>query len=68
MGMYEGRMGGMYVPYGREILHFHYATCFGENIGQTVFVSLDLVLPCGMKYLHLMTALYNDVVSGFPTT
>ena len=23
MGMIGGRMGGMYVPYGREILHVH---------------------------------------------
>ena len=48
-GMFGGRMGGMYVPYGRDILHVHYATCFRENIGQTMFVSLELLSPCGMK-------------------
>ena len=38
MGMFGGRMGGMYVPYGRDILQVHYNTCFRDNIGQTMFV------------------------------
>ena len=34
MGMNGGRMGGLYVPFGREILHVSYVTCFRENIGK----------------------------------
>ena len=57
MGFFGGRMGGMYMPYGREALHVHYATCFRENIGKTMFVSFELLSPCGMDYLHLMRTL-----------
>ena len=57
MGMIGGRMGGLEVPYGREIIHVHYATCFRNNIGKTMFVSLELLSPCGMNYLHLIRIL-----------
>ena len=57
MGMFGGRMEGLNVPFWRVILHVHYATFFRENIGKTMFVSLDLLLPCGMDHLHLMRTL-----------
>ena len=58
-------MGGMYVPYGREIPHVHYATCFRENIGQTMFVSFELLSPYGMDYLHLMRTLEEKFMEGW---
>ena len=57
-------MGGLYVSYGREILHVHYATCFRENIGKTMFVSLELLLPYGMDHLHLMRTLEEHFMEG----
>ena len=64
MGMYGGRMGGMYVPYGMEILHVYYATCFRENIGPAMFVSFELLSPYGMDYLHLMRTLEEQFMEG----
>ena len=58
-------MGGLYVPYGREILHVHYATCFRENLGKTMFVSLELLSPCGMNYLHLIRTLEEHLMEGW---
>ena len=60
MGMIGGNMGGLYVPYGRDIIHVHYATCFKEDLGQTMIFSLDLLLPCGMNHLHLMRTLEEN--------
>ena len=54
MGMFGGMMGGIYVPYGRKILHVHYATFFREKIGKTMFVSFELLSPYGMDYFHLI--------------
>ena len=64
MGMFGRRMEGMYVPYGREIIHVHYAACFSENIGQTMFVSFELLSPYGMDYLHLMRTLEEEFMEG----
>ena len=58
-------MGGMYVPYGMEILHVHYATCFRENLGKTIFVSFELLSPYGMDYLHLMRILEEQFMEGW---
>ena len=58
-------MGGMYVPYGREIIHVNYATYFRENIGKTMFVSFELFSPYGMDYLHLMRTLEDQFVEGW---
>ena len=33
MGMYEGRMGEMYVPHGMETIYVSYATCLGRALG-----------------------------------
>ena len=57
-------MGGIYVPYGMEIIHVSYATCFRENIGKTMFVSLELLSPYGMDYLHLMRNLEEQFMEG----
>ena len=54
MGMIGGRMEGLDVPFGKDILHVSYATCFREKIGQTMIATLDILLPCGMSHLHLM--------------
>ena len=58
-------MGVMYVPYGREILHVNYATFFRENIQKTMFVSLELLSPCGMNYLHLIRNLEEHFMEGW---
>ena len=58
-------MGGMYVAYGREIHHVHYATCFRENIGKTMLVSFELLSPYGMDYLHLMRTLEEQFMEGW---
>ena len=65
MGMNGGRMEGLDVPFGREILHVSYATCFRENIGQTMIASLGLFLPCGMSHLHLMRTWEDHVMEGW---
>ena len=65
MGMIGGRMGGLYVPYGRDILHFHYAACFKEDLGQTMIFSLDLLLLYGMNHLHLMRTLEEKFMEGW---
>ena len=64
MGMFGGRMEGLEVPFGREIIHVHYATCFRENIGKTMFGSFELLSPCGMDYLHLMRTLEEEFMEG----
>ena len=65
MGMYGGRMGGMYVPHGMEVLHEPYATCYRESIGSTMFVSFEFLTPCGMDYLHLMKTLEEQFMEGW---
>ena len=55
MGINGGRMGGLKMPFGRETLHVYYATCFKENLGKTMSVTLDLFLPYEMSHLHLMS-------------
>ena len=57
-------MGGMYVPYGMDTIHVNYATCFRENIGQTMVVSFELLSPYGMDYLHLMRTLEEKFMDG----
>ena len=52
------------VPFGREILHVSYASCFRENIGKTMIASLDLLLPCGMSHFHLMRTWEEHVMEG----
>ena len=47
----------MYVPYGMDILHVSYVTCFRENIGKAMFISFELLSPYGMDYLHRMRTL-----------
>ena len=41
MGMIGGRMGGLNVPFGRDICHLHYGTCFRENLGKTMIFSFE---------------------------
>ena len=53
------------MPFGREILHVSYASCFRENIGQTMIISLDLFLPCGMRHLHLMRTWEENFMEGW---
>ena len=65
MGMIGGSMEGLDVPFGREILHVHFDTCFREEIGQAMMVSLDLLLPCGMSHLHLMRTWEEHVMAGW---
>ena len=55
----------MYVPYGMDIIHVPYATCFREEIGQTMFVSCELLSPYGMDYLHLMLNLEEKFMEGW---
>ena len=55
----------MYFPYGREIIHVHYATFFREIIGKTMFVSLELFSPCVMNYLHLIRTLEEQFMEGW---
>ena len=64
MGMIGGMMEGLDVPFGREILHVSYATCFRENIWKTMISSLGLLIPCGMSYLHLMSAWEEHFMEG----
>ena len=47
MGMYRGRMGGMYVPHGMETLYVPYATCSGRVLGQPCFFHLSFGLLVG---------------------
>ena len=65
MGMYGGRMGGMYVPHGMETLYVSYATCFRVRIGSAMFVSFVLLTPCGMDYLHLMRTLEEQFMEAW---
>ena len=55
MGMNGGRMHGLNMPIGREILHVSYASCFRHNIGRTMIATLYLLLPYEMSHLHLMS-------------
>ena len=65
MGLYGGGMGSMYVPHGMEALHVPYATCFRESIGSAMFVSFELLTPCGMDYVHLMMTLEEQFMEGW---
>ena len=58
-------MGGMYVPHGMETLYVCYATCFRESIGSSMFVSFELLTPCGMDYVHLMRTLEEQFMEGW---
>ena len=58
-------MGGMHVPNGMDFIHLSYATCFREDIGQAIFVSFELLSPCGMNYLHLMRTLEEQFMEGW---
>ena len=53
------------MPFGREIIHVHYATCFRESLGKSMIVSLDLLLPCGMNHLHLMRTWEEHLMEGW---
>ena len=55
----------MHVPNGLQILHVSYPTCFREDIGQAMFVSFELLSPCGMDYLHLMRTLEEKYMEGW---
>ena len=58
-------MGGMYVPHGMEVLHAPYATCYRESIGSAMFVSFELLTPCGRDYLPLMRNLEEKFMKGW---
>ena len=58
-------MGGMYVPHGMEVLHAPYATCYRESIGSAMFVSFELLTPCGMDYVHLLMTLEEKFMEGW---
>ena len=58
-------MRGRYLPYGMEILHLSYVTCFRENIGQTMVISFELFPPYGMDYWHLMRTLEEKFMEGW---
>ena len=58
-------MGGLSIPFGRETLHVSYATFSRENIGKTMIASLDLLLPCGMSHLHLMSTWEEHFMEGW---
>ena len=58
-------MEGLDVPFWREIIHVSYATCFRDNIGQTMIASLGLFLPCGMSHFHLMRTWEEHVMEGW---
>ena len=62
--MIGGRMGGLNMPFGREILHVSYTSCFRENIGQTIIATLDLLLSCGMSHLDLMRTWEENFMEG----
>ena len=47
----------MDMPFGRDILHVYYATCFRENIRQTMIFSHEILFPCGMDFSHLILTL-----------
>ena len=64
MGMNGGRMGGLSMPFGREIIYVYYASCFKDNIGKTMISSLGLFLPCGMSHLHLMRTWEDHFMEG----
>ena len=57
-------MEGLDVPFGREILHVFYASCFRENIGKTIIATLGIFLPCGMNHLHLMRTWEENFMEG----
>ena len=65
MGLYGGRMGILYVPHGMETLYVPHATCFIESIGSTMFISIELLTPCGMDFAHLMMTLEEKFMEGW---
>ena len=65
MGMNGGRMGGLNMPFGREILQVSYASCFWKNIGKTTIASLGLFLPYGMSQLHHMSTWEDNFMEGW---
>ena len=65
IGMNEGRMQGLNMPFGRDILHVSYSSCFMEKIGQTMIATLDLFLPYEMSHLHLMSTWEEHFMEGW---
>ena len=63
--MIGGRIEGLDVPFGREILHVHYATCFRENIGQNMIATLEISLACGMSHLYLRKTWEENFMEGW---
>ena len=51
MGMSGGRMEGLDVPFGRDILHGSYVTYFCEIIVPSMITTLGLLFPYGMSHL-----------------
>ena len=51
MGMIGGRMEGLDVPFGREILHGSYVSYFWKSIGPSMIATLGLLFPYGMSHL-----------------
>ena len=51
MVMIRGRMEGLDVPFGREILHGSYVSYFWESIGPSMIATLGLFFPYGMSHL-----------------
>ena len=64
LGMIGGRMQGFNIPIRRDILHVSYASCFKENIGQTMIATLDLFLPYEVSHLHLMSTWEDNFMEG----
>ena len=63
--MYGGRNEGWHVPHERITLHVLYDSYSRESMGQTMFVSYDLLSPYGMNYLHLMRTLEEQDMDGW---
>lgn len=57
-------MQGLNVPFGSEILHLSYASCFRENIGQTMIATLGLLFPYEMSHWHIMSTWEEHFMDG----
>ena len=64
MGMIGGRMQGLNVSLGSEILHVSYASCFMENIGKTMIATLDILFPYEVSHWHLMSTWEENFMEG----
>ena len=65
IGMYGGRREGIHEPYRMATPHVIYVSYFRENIGQTMFVSYDLLSSYEMNYLYLMRNFVQQVMEGW---